>query len=189
MKRSFFILAMVPLVLAASVPARADVDVRVGFGRGYRGHYGPRYRGGYWGRPYRTAVVVAPGYYASPDGYYPYYPGPVYAPAPVYAPEPPQTAQSPQDGTAVPISGDYATDLATLNGKLAKERTLLKRQKEKGGITQAHFEQFTNALEAIEHDEHERSYNNNGRLTDQDLAELIGRVDQTHEEIETALAE
>jgi hypothetical protein len=189
MKR-FLILAIVPLIMAASWPAHADVDVRVGFGRGYRGYYRPRYRGGYWGRP---AVVVAPGYYTNPYGYYPYYAPPVYAPGPVYAPPVDPTAAqqppAPQDGTAVPLSGDYATDLATLKGKLSTERNLLKRQKEKGGITEAHFEQFTNALETIEKDEHSRSYNNNGRLSDQDLAELIGRADQVHEEIVAALAE
>jgi len=180
--------------------AMAEVRVRLGFGGPYYGHHG------YWGRGYRgygPAVVIGPGF-VDPYGpyYYPdYYPAPVYV-APVYADPnatgspyanptatPAPAAQPEQSGTPVALTGDYPTDLATLNGKLAKYRRLLDRQKKNGGLTEAQYNKFTNALESVEHDEHAWSYNNGGRLTDQNLADLIGRTDHTGQEIQEALAQ
>ena len=75
--RTFWMLAVALLAMAASVPALAHGGY---YGRGYYGH--PRvsvgfvFGGpGYWGYP---------AYYYPPPYYYPYYPGGVSAPAPTY---------------------------------------------------------------------------------------------------------
>ncbi len=161
------IFVLTPL-LVRPLHAQAEVFVGVGIGdrpvheRSYGYYRYPVYRHHRHYQPVIVSPVVAPA---------PHYGGYAY---PVYVPPapPPQPVQQ--------FSGNYAEDLAGLNEKLSRLRSVVQRQNQKGSISQAQYDRFMNALDGIDR---------GGNLTSDDLTDLYRRLDQTGEDIEIALGQ
>lgn len=165
------------LLLASAINASAEVSVRITAGHGHqRAHYAP----------YRPVPV----YYA-PRRFYPYYVhrphfyrsvvvAPVVVPQPVYV-EPPVVNSA--------VSGNYGQDLAALRERLNRLRSVVEKQKDKGGIPHASYDRFASTLDGIEHDLQVRAYDRNGTLRPEDFADFSRRLDQANEDVQIALAE
>ncbi len=172
--------SLMALLLVTGV-AEARTDITVGFSSGHDrpSHY--RHH-----RPQRYApVYYAPYRYYHPHAYRPYRyshvtVSPIVIPQPVYV-QPPVSYSA--------LSGNYGQDLATFREKLNRLRSVVQKQKDKGGIPQPSYDRFMSTLDGLERDVQARSYERGGTLKSEDFADFFRRLDQANEEVQIALAE
>jgi len=172
LKSLFLPILMVTSLRGSLVQADTSISIRLGDDRHQEGdhrHEGDTDRRGYWAydrdgnrRYYRRRRIVE---------------GVPMVIAPV-----PQTM-------VTGLTGDYGTDLANLNGKLARLRAIVQRQKKNESFSQDQYDGFMNVLDGIEHDEHARAFDEGGNLDPETLSDLLHRVDQASEDIQIALAQ
>ncbi len=178
-KKYVYGLLLLPCVLAASAHSEASFAIRIGDenhdrwehreyrdSRNYYGDYcGPR---AYPRHPYYRSYVVAP-LVVAPAPYYAGYPYPV---------------------TPIPArTGNYGQDVSDFRSRMTTLSKLLNRQKQAGTLSSDQVERFIQELNSIDREARDRSYNNGGNLTDNDLDDLSHRVEEARNDIETALAQ
>ena len=84
---------------------------------------------------------------------------------------------------------DYGKMLADFHAQLKNQRTLLKRQLTKGGITQTQYENNMKALDKLAEDEHQKAAENNGSLSADQIVDLTHQLGQIQEQIQKDLSE
>jgi hypothetical protein len=166
-------------LLGASSEVRADVSIRVGVNHGHHhGHGGWRDHHRHWDHHRHHSHWRHHGRHHHIPSYRYVTIHPVVVPQPYYVPAP----------TTVPLSGNYGQDLADFKERHTRLRTLVQRQRDKGGIGHDDYDRFMIALDGLEREQRERSFNRGGNLTPQDFQELHRRLDQIDEDIERILS-